>query len=440
MKTTTNRLYILFAAAALVFSTLACNVLQVGVVTPTSGDNIQPISEEIDPSSAAETEEAEEEAQGEEAQQVTELQEVLSAVAWYGHIASMPEGSQYDDVLILNPEGTGEFGLAGATPEIEAEIRTLRDGEGTQTYVHLWGAFDCGVDDVNGCQLLVDRLQYGAQMTEENISNWIGTIEGFTFNMGPVYGFVLDSEVPMAYGIYASQDPSLQAEIERLRDTETLVQVSGKLLVGFPDVNATRIEISSLEVVEEGTAVQPTLVSAIDPTVDYQVYINNRYGYQFKYPADRATLSFYGPTDFPPEDLPTGMTSQEYLDALQKQYTDQLCIQIEYSLGYIYISAAPNNTDEFMVDCGNSESFEGEKEPLERTVSIGSEMYLAQGYEYFGTAETLDQHNEMLWIDLEDGTRIAYGGLSRTDANYIDYTMKTQIILERIIGTYQPLE
>ena len=93
-----------------------------------------------------------------------------------------------------------------------------------------------------------------------------------------------------------------------------------------------------------------------------------------------------------------------------------------------------------MVDCGNSESFEGEKQPLERTVSIGSEVYLAQGYEYFGTAETLDQHNEMLWIDLEDGTRIAYGGLSRTDANYLDYTMKTQIILERIIGTYQTLE
>jgi hypothetical protein len=48
-------------------------------------------------------------------------------IAWLGHIASLPEGSQYDDFVILSPQGTGEFGLTGATQEIEAEIRTLRD-------------------------------------------------------------------------------------------------------------------------------------------------------------------------------------------------------------------------------------------------------------------------------------------------------------------------
>jgi hypothetical protein len=438
MNIKTNKLYIFLATATMILSTLACSVLQVGVVTPTSEGGIQPISEGSDPSPTSDTEGTEEESQGEQGQEEEPV--ILSAVAWQGHIASMPEGSQYDDVLILNPEGTGEYGLAGATPEIEAEIRTLRDGEGPQMYVHLWGAFVCGVDDVNGCQLLVDRLQYGTQMAEEEIFNWVGTIKGYNFNMGPVYGFVLDGEVPIVYGIYASQDPSLQDEIESLRDTDTLVQVSGKLLVGFPDVNSTRIEVSSLEVIEEGSAIQPTQQMTIDPTADYQVYVNNRYGYQFKYPADRATLNFYGPTDIPAGDLPEGMTSQEYLDTLLKEYTDQLCIQIEYSLGYIWISAEPNNTDEFMVDCGNSELFAGEKQPLERNLSIGSEVYLARGFEYIGTGETLDQHNEMVWIDLEDGTRIVYGATSRTDANYLDYTMKTQIILERIIGTYQPLE
>ena len=225
--------------------------------------------------------------------------------------------------------------------------------------------------------------------------------------------------------------------------TETLesvsVQVSGKLLVGFPDVNSTRIEVSSLEVIEEGSEVQPTLETSFDPTADYQVYTNNRYGYQFKYP-DRATLSFFGPDTFSPNDLPEGMTSEEYLETLQKTYTDQLCVQIEYSLGYIYISAVPNNTEDFMVDCGNTESFSGEILPLERTISIGSETYLAQGFEFTGTGETLDQHNELLWINLEDGNRIAFGATSRTDANYEDYLMKTQIILEQILSTYQPLQ
>ncbi len=440
MKKNINKGYIILAATVLILSTLACSALQVGIVTPTSSDGIQPISEEIEPTPTSDLEGTIEETQGENEQDANKEPVILSAVAWQGHIARMPEGSQYDDVLILNPEGTGEFGLAGATPEIEAEIRTLRDGEGPQMYVHLWGTFTCGVDDVNNCQLLVDRLQYGAHITEEDISNWIGTIKGFNFNMGPVYGFVLESEVPMAYGIYASQDPSLQAEIESLRDTETLIQVSGKLLVGYPDVNSTRIEVSSLQVVEEGSAIQPTQESIIDPTADYQVYVNNRYGYQFKYPADRATLSFYGPTDFPPEDLPEGMTSQEYLESLLKEYTDQICIKLEYSLGFIYFSAEPNNSENFLVDCGNTETFDGNKTPLERIITIGLESYLARGYEYIGEGETLDQHNEMLWIDLDDGTRIAYGGTSRTDANYVDYTMKTQIILERIISTYATVQ
>lgn len=441
MKTIPSKYpYLLLTAAALIFSSLACNALQVGVVTPTlDEENNQLVSDDLESSPLPESEETEEQAAAQETQEVVQEPAALTAVAWYGHIASMPEGSQYEDVVILHPEGTGEYGLMGSTPEIEAEIRTLRDGEAAQRYVHLWGTFSCGVDDVNGCQLLVDKLGYGAMMEEEDISNWIGTIKGFNFNMGPAFGFVLNGDVPMQYGIYASQDPSLQAEIESLRDTDTLVQVSGKLLVGFPDINSTRIEVSNLQVIQEGSAAQPTLETSFDPTANYQVYVNNRYGYQFKYP-EQAEVTFLGPESFPPGDLPEGLTSEEYLAELQKTYTDQLCIKIEYSLGYIYISAEPNNPENLMVDCGNNDSFSGESQPLERTISIGTATYLAQGYEFTGSGETLDQHNELLAIDLEDGSRIVFGASSRIDANYQDYLMKTELILERIIGTYQTLQ
>jgi hypothetical protein len=354
----------------------------------------------------------------------------------------MPAGSQYDDILILSPAGTAEFGLAGATPEIEAEIRTLRDGEATQEFIHLWGTYTCGVEDVNDCQLLVDQLQYGAEMSEESISNWVGTIEGFNFNMGPAYGFILDGEVPIAYGIYASQDPTLQAEIENLRDTGAQVRVSGTLLVGFPDVNSTRIEVSSIEVLEEGSLPQPTQDS-FDPTADWQVYKNTRYGYQFKYP-EQAELSFYGPEGFLMEDLPEGMTPDEYMDALLKEYTDKLCIKIEYSLGYIYISAPPNNQDVMMVHCGVGGGGQGEYIPQTRELTIGGELYTATGHQYVASDEyndgTLDSNNMSMRIDLEDGVRIIYGGTPRTDATFLDFVMKTQEILERIIGTYQTLD
>ena len=427
---------ILLVLCALLLSSLACSALQVGVVTPTPLEDIQPISEQEEASPAADNEETQEVNQKEEASPT-----VLKAVAWQGHIASMPEGSQFDDVLILNPEGTGEYGLVGSTPEIEAEIRALRDGEAAQKYVHLWGTFTCGVDDVNGCQLSVDRLQSGAMMQEEQISDWIGTIQGFNFNMGASYGFVLDAEVPMNYGIYASQDPSLQAEIERLRDTGTLVQVSGTLLVGFPDVNSTRIEVSSLQILEEGDQIQPTQAT-FDPTADWQAFTSNRYNYQIKYPAV-AELSFYGPEGFSRDDLPEGMTPEEYMDALLKEYTDQLCVQIEIGLGFIYISAPPNNQGELLVHCGVPAWGAGETVSIERNITIGDKVYEAGGVEFFASnpsGDTLDLHTEILFIDLEDGTRITYGSTPRSDANFEDYLMKTQDSLERIVSTYTEIQ
>jgi hypothetical protein len=205
--------------------------------------------------------------------------------AWQGHIVSLPDGSQYDDFVILSPEGTGELGLTGATPEIEAEIRTLRDvPESPNKFVHLWGLLSCDVDDYNGCQLVVDKLRYGYPNTvEEEIDSWEGTITSGTMQGGLSHVFELSGEYPMWYSIQSSDDPTLQAQIESLRDTGAVIQVSGQLLVGFPDVNGTRIEPSELTVIEAGTQEQPT-VEPFDPTADWQVFISDRYNYQIKYP------------------------------------------------------------------------------------------------------------------------------------------------------------
>ena len=137
------------------------------------------------------------------------------------------------------------------------------------------------------------------------------------------------------------------------------------------------------------------------------------------------------------------MTEEQYLDQLTKEYTDQLCVQIEYSLGFIYISAPPNNDDDFYVHCGNPAWGAGETIAKDENIYVGEVLYQANGYEFIGdmpsTGETLDLHNEIFWVYLEDGTRIAYGATPRTDATYEDYLIKTKEMLLRILATYEIL-
>ena len=143
MAKKTTQIYIILGIAVLILATLACGSFQVGVVTPTSEEIVQPAAVEAEPEQElAILEETESTTADESAPEpvapVPETPTTIVVTAWQGQIASLPEGSQYDDFVILTPEGTGEFGLTGATPEIEAEIRTLRDApEGPNKYIHL---------------------------------------------------------------------------------------------------------------------------------------------------------------------------------------------------------------------------------------------------------------------------------------------------------------
>jgi hypothetical protein len=236
----------------------------------------------------------------------------------------------------------------------------------------------------------------------------------------------------------------MQAKIERLRDTGATVEVTGQLLVGIPDVNGTRIEPGYLEVIEAGTQEQPELEASLDPTADWPVFVNDRYGYQIKYPME-ATISLFGPEGFHTEDKPEDMTPEQYMDSLLKEYTNRLCIKIEYSLGWIYI-AAPPNKEKLYTPCGPTGVGAGDLTPKIESVFVGDQLYEANGHEFFGkwevdgslvTGETLDRHSEMFRIDLEDGTSIRFGSSPRTDATYEDYLMKTKETLLQIIATYE---
>jgi putative hemolysin len=172
-------------------------------------------------------------------------------VGWLGYIASTPDGAEFDDYVVFDPEGAGSVGIAGETPEIEAKIITMRDAEEPGKYAHFWGRLTCDVPDYNDCQLLATRVRRGATTTG---AEPVVGIEGTIVANEPGAQFddylVLSGNFPVGYGI-DSLDTNLQAQLESLRDTGTVVRVSGELSTGVLDAFGSQIQIYELEIVDQ---------------------------------------------------------------------------------------------------------------------------------------------------------------------------------------------
>lgn len=48
---------------------------------------------------------------------------------WMGSVLSAPQGSPFDDYVVMLPEGSGRFGIEGSDEAIQAAIISLRDRE-----------------------------------------------------------------------------------------------------------------------------------------------------------------------------------------------------------------------------------------------------------------------------------------------------------------------
>lgn len=201
----------------------------------------------------------------------------VTAVAWYGSVHSTDAGAQYDDYLALWPESLGQIGLAGATPEVEAQIAALRDKEMPGKYAHFWGTLYCDVPDVGSCQLLVERLRPdgpGDFFDPDPVDGWEGTLTNIAREEPGSGGddtFTLTGDWPIEYGI-GSQDGSIQAQLDALRDSGTPFRIWGQLTAGVPDAGGVNIAVNRIEA---GGAV----------TEGWQRYDNAEYGFFFRYPA-----------------------------------------------------------------------------------------------------------------------------------------------------------
>ena len=125
-----------------------------------------------------------------------------------------------------------------------------------------------------------------------------------------------------------------------------------------------------------------------------------------------------------------------------------MCVGIEYSLGWIYISAPPNQEYEY-TSCGPTGVGAGEIANKIENVFVGDQLYQADGLEIklqvdddsggLLTSETLEVHYEFFMVDLIDVTRITIGAVPRNDATSNDYAMKTKNILLSILSPYGAL-
>jgi putative hemolysin len=78
-------------------------------------------------------------------------------VDWWGVIKSTEPGAQFDDCF--ERQGLGQviyIGIDSMDPAVKSQIETLRD---SGKIVHLYGTLVSNVPDVNGSQILVDRIE-----------------------------------------------------------------------------------------------------------------------------------------------------------------------------------------------------------------------------------------------------------------------------------------
>jgi hypothetical protein len=359
--------------------------------------------------------------------------EAIPVSGWLGKVVSVPEGLGYEDILVLSPETVGELGIQGINEEMEAEILALRDKPEPGQFAHFWGNLVCGVEDHNGCQVVVERIRVGATATDpEPVENWQGILIPAEFNSGDSTVFVLKGSYAMWYSIH-SNDPAVLQQILDLRGTDQVVNVSGELLTGVPDVNGARIQASSITLTGEAQAVDQPDTTSQDPRADWQFYQDPGGKYTFRFPPT-ADIIVHGIEGFPTDELPDGMTPDEYMIQLRTQYPDPLCVEVLYALGYFTINS-PENLERQYAPCGRTGVGAGETLAKDETITIAGSEHTAQGFEFLGGGDSLDLHNETLHITLDNGLRIEYGALPRIDATWQDYLMKGKpLILEILMG------
>jgi len=182
----------------------------------------------------------------------------------------------------------------------------------------------------------------------------------------------------------------------------------------------------------------PTPTPILTSTVveGWFVYRNEFYDYEFSHPPE-AEISTQGVTGYPTEELPDNMTSAEYIVWLSEIYPDDICVGLQYGVGFITIQPPPDQGGKYGGPCGVTGVGDYAIVEITETVMIDEQIYLADGWEIYERDDEATFRSEFFFVHLEDGTRIDYGGYWVDEgATYEDYLPVKETLIQ-ILASYR---
>lgn len=163
----------------------------------------------------------------------------------------------------------------------------------------------------------------------------------------------------------------------------------------------------------------PTPLSTSDILAGWWLYENNFFGYHFSYPPE-ATIWTQGVTGVPIDDLPENMTPTEYLQQLEASYPDNICVGVQYKLGFVTFRPSDEAGGKYTVPCGVTGVGFIDVQPITETVTIYQHPYIARGWVVHEPDEAATWHSQFYFITLGDGTAIHYGSLQGSQEQFME--------------------
>lgn len=204
----------------------------------------------------------------------------------------------------------------------------------------------------------------------------------------------------------------------------------------------SNIPFKALTQTSEATLVSTAINTPIPTSksiAGWLTYRNAVFRYELSYPP-QASLSTEGVTGYPTEELLPNTTPEEYLTKLAQMYPGDLCVRIQYRFGFVTIEAPQDKGGKYTGPCGVTGV--GDYDVIEKTeiVNIGGRSYSVTGYEVHQRDASATFRSEFFKVQLEDGTRIDYGGNWTDDGEtYKDYLPVKEVLLQ-ILASYQKSE
>jgi hypothetical protein len=172
---------------------------------------------------------------------------------------------------------------------------------------------------------------------------------------------------------------------------------------------------------------------------EWFTYTNSQYGYRFMYPPE-ADVFELGVETFDLNDVPAGMTADEYRDLLYETHGPNICVQLVLGDGYIYFEAPENWEGNYTFCRKLGPNAPGWSAPeRQEVIEIGGQEFTFEGRAFIKTDGTGNDHDEALALKLPSGVRIEFGAYSDADGGYDQYRAEVLPVLIRILESYETI-